>query len=346
MSLNIFFDIEYTKKEEEATNCWILDYKPTFDNLLFPKRIYEQFYNFVNDGYILLNMNISGCKGCGKITIINCILQHCYKIDLTYLKPHHKYNFIKNYTNIFYTDFQKLTNGEIKDCFDYIKHISKLRSIDDSYKLYILRNFDTLNRINQNRILHLMEKYVNNIRFITTSTHYNKLSKIFFSKVQNFRLPYMTDDEFKIFIKKIIVKNNAKINVKVALKIYHNNFFNLRDTILMCQYISNKGGKYESSMVSKIVIDILKYCSTFNYNNHILIREKVYSLSSFGISPELVIKIALNLIVKNKLISNEIKGNVIRLAGKVDHTLAKADRYIFSLEKFFFGLIDIFVNNI
>ena len=30
MSLNIFFDIEYTKKEEEATNCWILDYKPTF----------------------------------------------------------------------------------------------------------------------------------------------------------------------------------------------------------------------------------------------------------------------------------------------------------------------------
>lgn len=345
MSINNFFQIEYTKidnKIKEDTSCWILDYSPEFKNLLLPVRICEPFYNFVKDKNIPLNFNINGVKGCGKKTIINCILKYCFGYNIFDLNIHPSYDFIKSYNNIYYTDFQKLSKTELNQCFDYIKSLSKNKSIDGSYKVFVISHIDKISKLTQKIISNIMEKSVNNIRFITTTINVSKLSQDLLSRITNLRLPFMDENEFKQFTKQITKNNNTKINSKIALKIYKNNFYNLRETILLIQQIcSQNESKYESPIVMKYVLNMLKYCIEDNYNNYIILRNKIYGILGLGFSASYVIKVTLSLMIKNKKVNNTQKASIIKLANDINVLLTKADRQALLLEKFFYSLIDI-----
>ena len=61
-------------------DCWVLDYKPTFKNLVFPKSHYEKIKNFIKneDSRIPMNLLLYGGNGYGKTMYLKCILDEYF----------------------------------------------------------------------------------------------------------------------------------------------------------------------------------------------------------------------------------------------------------------------------
>ena len=67
----------------EKEDFWIFNYQPTFNNLLIPKDNYINLKQIVEDKIIDNHIIIYGGNGFGKNMLANCILKHCYDINIS-----------------------------------------------------------------------------------------------------------------------------------------------------------------------------------------------------------------------------------------------------------------------
>ena len=111
---------------EILNKCWILDYKPTFNNLILPKSYYSKIINLIKeDKTIPMNIMLIGLSGCGKFMFLKCILNYCYGINITSFKQHSLIQHIYFYESIYLIDFMFIKKASFKCIFEFIKGINK-----------------------------------------------------------------------------------------------------------------------------------------------------------------------------------------------------------------------------
>jgi hypothetical protein len=359
-SPNNFFNPAQKPKEIVNFGCWILDYQPTFQNLLLPNDIYHQFYQFIINKTLLnnnqdnnqdnnqqnedipLHIQLIGKSGYGKWMLIQSFLDLRFGITYRDFRSNSEYPYIKSYNNIFIIDLNMLSNSEKKNCVNFIINVVAKRSFDGSLKYLILRNIDNLNLIQKSTIAYLIEKKTGNLRLICTNKSINIKNIKLNSLSYNFTLRNMKLSEFKIFIKRLNKEYQVKVDYKIGWRLYQANNYNLRDTLLMLQNsVQNYQGKYISPVNIQLVSILLNNCLKFESKSYHIIRENLYKLIGIGITPTDIIKTTIGLIIKNKQVNGNMKYRIINTAAEMEHAIQISDRKIFALEKFFFDLITI-----
>lgn len=345
-------------EDNPKTGCWVLDYVPDFKNLILSKNVIEKIKKHLMIGVIKktsepenietpINLAICGASGSGKWTIIRTIIKHYYKIDLDNSRlsniDNEDYPYVKSYSTIsniiYYVNLEVLKQIEIRDLIEYIK--DKIENCSRQ-RILIIRHANLFDEQQQRVLGYWMEKYGNRLLFIITYNHGTQISGkmgVLCFKTRN--EPFHSIGEFEISFKQLLKqwKSNKKMTSEVGWHIYQKNNYNLRNTILQIQdSIQNYNGIYVVPIEETIMINILNLASEFKSENLNKLRELLYSVMAIKISPNIIIRRTLSLVMKAPSITSEKKCKIVTFAGEASADIVNADRPIFALEKFFYNL--------
>lgn len=309
---------------------WITSYIPIFNNLLLPINKYEKLKKFVYDKNIILNININGIEGCGKLMLIKCILNHCFDLDFNNLiKEDIEYSFLYYYNNVYYVDLIN-ESCDIKLFAKFINKLGRYKTLDNLSKIIIIPNIDKLNNNFLTLISNKSER--KDLKFITTSRSIIKLPKKYISSCYKFNLSFMNKDEFKFFYKQFKKKYNITIKLNAAYAFYIKSNYNLKTTILKLQYTLQYPDNTDINIFDKMIVTLLNLCHNKEY---IKIKDFLYIILSLNYDCNKLLKAIITVLCKNKIKNMH---DIISLTAETSHELSNANQEIFLLEYYFFKL--------
>lgn len=307
-----------------------------FENIFDSSTISDNFKN------IDLNINIIGGDGTCKSLLLDCFLFDKFKIRQNDIIGSTNNKFIKIKDNIFIIKLPT-KKEDILSLREDIMEISESKGIFKCGKLMIIKKIDIYPEIIKTLISYISEKYINNIKFITTSNSINSLPKKMISLSHNVLIPKMKDDEFVIYYKRLGNKyNTSLVNSKVALKIYKSNNKNLKQTINIISSIiegRKTDPKYKPSynIIKSLAVAILNKLDFSNTNCIDEFRNILYEVLMLGLNYRELIKTTLKLIITSKDISNDAKFKIVEAGSNVDNEIIKGqNREFYAIEKFYF----------
>jgi replication factor C subunit 3/5 len=334
--------------------CWIYGYKPSFDNLVFPDDIYRNLYKFVEDGILLLSMIIYGIGGSGKMTMVKCIIKHCFnfEFDLRKFTQNPDVNFLKVYKNYMYIDLAIINRSHEDKFINYVVKNVQRKSIDGSYKVVIIKNIHKLYKDNQKILVNLISKKSGYLRILGTTNNMSSIVSSLKSNCFNFRLRSMNNDEFSVFAKKVISLNkDSKDDLKISKlpkkqfdKIFKETLNSTKESLMIIQSLMVRGIKSETYFINKMILDLLNLCSGDTLLNYQNIRDILFNISTMNYNPNKLILRSVNFLLSNKNITNNKKKMIMDIMSSASVHLSYCDREIFTLEFFFFNLNKILSN--
>ena len=333
----------------EKTNCWALDYEPTFKTFYYNKNLKTKLKNILKNRTIHMNIYLTGVNGSGKNTIIKLILDYCFdlKTDKFVAVPDLESSFQKE--NILIVDFLNLHQNKCKSILEFVKKFSKKTIFSNYQKTIILKHIEFLE---QYQLLRTLKNILNtclNCKFIVSS---NRHFRILNGTSCPIIIPKLDIKE----LKKIIcsINTSQSINIKdcnlkwsIINKTYVSSQYNLKDTLLWYQYIVTSKNKDLLLINIKLISQIVKYIfvKENNLNNFEIIRKKITNGLSIGLTEEDILKTSIKLIFNNKNIKPHIKQFASNEAAKYNLKMKSMDRIIFALESVFFNIHIHFLNN-
>lgn len=329
-------------------NCWILDYKPTFKNLVFPKSHYKKITNFIKDKEhkIPMNLLLYGKEGYGKTMYLKCILKECYNITLDDFKEDQQLANTLYYKSIYIFDFSYYTSVDIRNIIEFIRKYSRRTLIDNSIdKIIIIKNIQDLNERYIISLKNIIEKNSLYCKFIFTSS--KPINSAFNGYFCPIRINKLTEKQLSSCVKKILKTHsikleNTKLTNKKIYKTYQLMDYNFRDIILWIEYSILQKEKGSIPIKNKLIGSMLNYVFIDNSKDILKdfskIKEMLISLVSMGISHLEIVKTSLSMILNNPNIENEKKTKIIEMSGKTSIELTNYDRKIFSLENLFINI--------
>jgi len=329
-------------------NCWVLDYNPTFKNLVFQKSHYEKIKKFIKneDTRIPMNLLLYGGNGYGKTMYLKCILKECYDITLDDFKADPLLANTLYYKSIYVFDFSYYTSVDIRNIIEFIRKYSKRTLIDNSLdKIIIIKNIQDLNERYIISLKNIIEKNSAYCKYIFTSS--KPIDRAFNGYFSTIKINKLTEKQLSSSIKKILKNNlikleDTKLTQKKIYKTYQTMNYNFRDIVLWIQYTISQNGKGSLPIKQKIVASMLNYVFIDNCDDPLKefakIKEILIALVSMGISHLEIVKISLSMILSNPNIEYDKKSRIIELCGETSIELANYDRKIFSLEKLFINI--------
>lgn len=347
-----------SSNNEILNKCWILDYKPTFNNLILPKTYYLKIINLIKeDKTIPMNIMLVGLNGFGKFMFLKCILNYCYNIDITSFKQNSSIQNIYSYESIYLVDFIFIKKSSFKDMFEFIKVINKRNFIqfNNIPKLIILKNIDVLNNDSILKILTIIK--TSKTIFIILSKKNINMYQPFFNTI---RLKYLSEKEMKSSINKLFKSKNIDIKdtvltYKKIYKTYNDTFYNLKDTILWIQHTLNYNknlknpsiikpikNKMIGSLLNYILCDTSKIKSTKELDIFEQMYNKIILLCGCGINNIDIIKYSIKMLLQNKIIDNNKKREILKLSNEFSLNILNVEREIFPLKTFFYKLMILF----
>ena len=195
-----------------------------------------------------INILITGSIGTGKTTMINLILNTYYKNINDYDTNVMKINCLKEQGIQYY-------RNEVKN-FCQTK-----TSICNKKKVLILDDLDDINEQSQQIFRNYIDKYHENVIFITSCTDINKINEHILCRLFIIKLQTITNDKLYSLCDKIIQNENLIINNEVKHEIVKLSNYSFRN--LLCNL--------EKIKLSNIKIDdtnIYKVCSNINFNHY------------------------------------------------------------------------------
>jgi DNA polymerase III delta prime subunit len=196
------------------------------DNLIVnkykPKNISEFIYNnnIKKIIYDLISINelsiiLHGDKGCGKTTLLNCIVNEYYN--------NHP-NYIENILNI---------NNISEQGINYYRNDVKLfcqtnSTIAKKKKIILLDNFDQISEQSQQVFRNYIDKYHNKVAFIITTSNLHKIINSIQSRFLVLNLTKPNKDEVTDLCLKIIKNENIHIsidNIKTIIQLTDNTIY-------------------------------------------------------------------------------------------------------------------------
>lgn len=195
-----------------------------------------------------INILINGKIGSGKTTMINLILNTYYKN-------------IENYeTNIM--NINCLKEQGIQYYRNEVKNFCQTKSsITGKKKVLILDDIDDINEQSQQIFRNYIDKYTDNVIFITSCCDINKVNEHILCRLFIIKLSSITNEKLSELCDKIIKEEQLQISDTVkndVIKLSNNSFRNL-----LCNL--------EKIKLADIVIDdsnIYKVCSNVNFNHY------------------------------------------------------------------------------
>jgi putative ATPase len=237
------------------------------EDIILPDRITNHFRNGITKNFIFY-----GNYGTGKTSLARILIGK-YSGDKAFLELN----------SSLYTSIDVLRNEIEKFC----KTVPMFET-EDPIKYVFLDEFDRVSVQYQDAMKAFIERYHNNVRFILTTNHYNKISEGIKSRFTSINFDALNKEEEKfiktgIYKKVMQIAESEKIDLKreVLINIINKQFPDLRSIIVQLQNIKDTGDiSLSSSMISnKLIMDTydIIYDKSTDY-------EKIYHflMSAYG----------------------------------------------------------------
>lgn len=237
------------------------------EDIILPDRITNHFKNGITKNFIFY-----GNYGTGKTSLARILIGK-YSGDKAFLELN----------SSLYTSIDVLRNEIEKFC----KTVPMFET-DDPIKYVFLDEFDRVSVQYQDAMKAFIERYHNNVRFILTTNHYNKISDGIKSRFTSINFDVLNKEEEKfiktgIYKKVMQIAESEKIDLKreTLINIINKQFPDLRSVIVQLQNIKDTGDISSSSTIisNKITMDTydIIYDKSADY-------EKIYHfiMSAYG----------------------------------------------------------------
>lgn len=195
-----------------------------------------------------LNILINGCMGGGKTTLMNLLVSEYYGDADNKNENIMIINCLKEQGIQYY-------RNEVKNFCQTTSTVQKKK------KLLILDDLDGINDQSQQIFRNYIDKYSNNVMFLTTATNTNKINENILSRIFVIKIKNITKDKLNLLYEDIILKEQLQIDKDV------------KETILL---LSNKSYRSLLNILEKIKLygntvnndNVYNVCSNINYNKY------------------------------------------------------------------------------
>lgn len=226
---------------KDKNYCFIEKYKPNnINELIYCNDFKQVLKSLLQMDYI--NILLKGEQCCGKTTIIDCILKEYYETIDIYNKHIQE--------NLYY--YNCLNDQGINGFRNMLKTFCQTKStFANKKKFVIIDDIDILNEQSQQIIRSNMDKYGNQINFITSCTNINKVIDTLQSRLNILKIPKISKQNLKIILQCVIQTETftmTKEAQEFIIKISDNSINILLNNLKKCSLLQEK----------QITIDILK----------------------------------------------------------------------------------------
>lgn len=281
---------------------FIFKYKPkTLNDFLSSNNLKELINSYINIDE--LNIIFLGDSGCGKTTLIECILKQYYK------------------NNILDSDIliiNSLKEQGISFYRNEVKNFCQTITLSDKKKTIIIDDIDSINEQCQQVFRNYIDKYSNNINVIMSCSNIHKIIDTLKSRVSILKLESINKNIIDNIVTRIITKENIIIEDSVKEKLYQISNYSIRNIINYLEKIKlyNKSITEENlyilcSNISYFSLEnYTKLCMQNNFNESLKILYNFYNIgyTLMDIYDEYFIYIKYSNILNNKqkIIINKI----------------------------------------
>jgi DNA polymerase III delta prime subunit len=184
-----------------TTNTFISKYKPYFidEFCMDEKLLYVLKSLFEMDS---LNILFIGNPSSGKTTLLYSIIREYYNLNKTEYFPENNILFINNLKE---QGIQYFRNEMKTFCQSHT-------TISGKKKLVIIDDIDNINEQSQQVFRNYIDKYKNNINFISVCTNIQKVIESIQSRLHILKIIPLTDEQIKKIMNKIIIEENIHID--------------------------------------------------------------------------------------------------------------------------------------
>lgn len=309
-------------------------YRPSFlDETQLNLQYYKKIATIYNNPDNLLNTIIHGPKGCGKFTLLKCLINTLFKkkIVCSTKKIKIQVNSIEKEIEIVSSEYhfeiyldKYLFNNKLY-LFSLIDNITESKEINDSLtkKIIIIRNVNHAPREFINYIKSKIEKIESSCLFLLTTNNVSKIGKSLLGNFINIRLPYPEKKEIKNFINQVLVKESrVKKTNKFIKDIIDYNECNLSSIILNLELnLNNSLYKHDNHYDKGKFIQKLKEP---NPENIIYFRNELYNLSSKNICVEDVIEDLIFCYLKGNILSKDKKVRLVEKYSQLQKNIIRS----------------------
>lgn len=251
-----------------------------------------------------LNILINSCMGGGKTTLMNLLINEYYEDAKNKNENIMIINCLKEQGIQYY-------RNEVKNFCQTTSTIQKKK------KILILDDLDGINDQSQQIFRNYIDKYSNNVMFLTTATNTNKINENILSRIFVIKIKNITKEKLITLYDEINVNEKLKIDneVKETIITLSNNSY--RSLLNILEKIKLYGNEVNKENVYSI-------CSNINYNNYDKYTEYIMNSNTKSAIDEImniykdgysvidIFYFFYNYVKNNEKISEEIKFIIIR----------------------------------
>lgn len=329
-------------------------YKPTFLNeTQLNSKFYKRISNIYDNPNNVLNTIIHGPKGCGKFTLVKCLLNTLFKEDIVCSQKTIKIqvNSVEKEIEIVSSEYHfeiyldKYLFSNKLYLFSLIDNITESKEINDSShkKIIVIRNINHAPREFINYIKSKMEKIGASCLFLLTTNNISKLGKSIMGNFIHFRLPYPEKEDIKNFINQIFIKENInKKNNKFIKNIIDYNECNLSSIMLNLELNLNNASYKQNNLYDKN--KFIQKIQEANPENIIYFRNELYNLTSKNICVGDIIKDLMFDYLKGDIMSQDKKIQLIEKYSQLQKNISHSYKDIVIYEAIIINLFQIIHN--
>jgi DNA polymerase III delta prime subunit len=302
--------------KNNSKNTFISRYKPYYISDFFTD---DNFQFVLNTLFEIDNLNVLfvGNPSSGKTTLLYAIIRQYYDLskDSTFSEKNimHINNLKEQGINYFRNEMKTFCRSS--------------SSIFGKKKLLIIDDIDMINEQSQQVFRNYIDKYKNNVNFISVCTNIQKVIESIQSRTHIIKLESPTNTHFQVIMDKIIQEENLMLNTEIKNYIIQTsnnsirNLINYLEKIYIYTNISQNEEKEEKELLTietcKKLCNIISIDYFEQYINYIKtgrITEAInilYSIHEYGYSVIDILDFFFNFVKNTEYLNEDEKYNVI-----------------------------------
>lgn len=315
----------------------------------FHDDIIDMLYEISTDNS-LPNILFYGPDGSGKKTLVNLLLKFIFGNDIYDLKIiEYNIEYSSKVTKISTKQslHHMIINADNNNSDKYIiqqlvklyaRQIHITRYIDNKrFKIIVIYNIENLSEHAQMALRRTMETCTDTCRFVFTCNEITKVTDPLKSRCIAIRVPNPTNKNLLKTILTISCRESYKIELNDMCNIIEKSHNNISYCIILLEGLIRN--VQLSNNYDDCINDIINLIFTKDLNCINDIENKVYEILMTTISGSKIILDILISLLKNSEIKNEIKNNIIKLAGSYENNYNQGRRGIIHIMCFITNII-------
>lgn len=296
--------------KENSNNTFTNKYKPYYiDDFYISDQLKYTIHTLIDIDN--LNLLFVGNACSGKTTLLYAIIREYYGLSKTDSFPEYNTLFINN-----------LKEQGIQYFRNEMKTFCQSRSsIHGRKKLVIVDDIDSINEQSQQVFRNYIDKYKNNIHFVSVCSNLQKVNESIQSRTHILKLDLPTTTDITNIMNKIIVNENIDIDNESKEYLLKTSDNSIRLLINHLEKINIVGGHIDihlcKQLVSNISDELLEMYITHIKNNEINQAIQIlYGIFDYGYSVIDILDYFIIFVKQTSVLSEEIKYEIIPLLCK------------------------------